>query len=126
MSAQDIANLLTLARAGATVWLGWETRRMAKATAESLQLQSRPYLAVVSFNRTLVSTIDSKTGQAQLSVRLELVVFNAGQVLIEYRVERISVTFKGQTFQNPVYVTRGGPIQPKMDATFFCPLIPIA
>lgn len=121
MDAQDIANLLTLCLGGATVWLGFETRRMARATNESVELQSRPYLSIHAVDYTLGVVNVLATGRQEPAIRLGLVLENPGQVLITYEVETIAATFEGIDLENMRFETRGGPIHPKARTTFRCP-----
>jgi len=123
MDSQDVTNLLTLGLGAATVWLGFETRRVAIATKESVELQSLPYLALSGLEATVGTRINLVTGLEDRAVRLGLRLSNPGQVLINYEVESIEVVFADAVAQNPQFETRGGVIHPKAETIFYYPWI---
>jgi hypothetical protein len=126
MDAQDITNLLTLGLGGATVWLGWETRRMAIATRESVELQSRPYLAFAALDYSIGKARNLATARDDDAVRIGLKLSNPGQVLIQYEVEELLVQFEGRTVDHPQFDSRRGYIHPKTEAIFRFPWIFLA
>ena len=123
MDAPEIANWLTLALGAATVWLGFETRRMAKATKESVELQAQPHLALVALDAVLRGTKSDGTLVAGAAARLALRLSNPGSVLVNYEVETLAVTFDGIEVEHPKFETRGGVIHPKSENKFFFPWI---
>jgi hypothetical protein len=96
---------------------------MAVATRQSVELQSIPYLAFagVEFTNAKVNVIATATEHpaARIGVRL----LNPGQVLIQYEVEAIAVTFEGEAVADPKFDTHGGYIHPKAETVFRYPLI---
>lgn len=129
MSAEEIAsaltvtNVLTLCLGIATVWLAFETRRMASATREAVELQSRPYMAFAGLDYTIGKARNLAAGRDDDAVRIGLRLSNPGQVLIQYEVEELIVTFEGRTVENPQFDGRRGFIHPKTEAVFRFPWI---
>lgn len=123
MDPQDVTNLLTLSLGAATVWLGFETRRVALATKESVELQGRPYLAIAGVEIVAGTNIEAPDVP---SVRFALCLSNPGQVLVTYEVESIDVDFEGARAINPEFETRGGVVHPKAETKFFYGAIPLA
>jgi len=115
--------LLTLALAIATVWLALETRRMARATRDLVELQGRPYLALAGLQLTLAPALSLLTEDQGTMARLALQLSNPGQVLVTYEVDDIEVTFEGVKIQKPAFDNRGGVVHPKEEALFFYPAI---
>ena len=124
IDAQDITNLLTLALGAATVWLGWETRRVATATKDAVQLQSRPNLSIVKVE-AVVGQIRMVANANQVpAIRFALCLSNPGQVRVTYEIESIAVTYETAQLTNPTFSNRGGVIHPKDETKFFYPWIP--
>lgn len=62
MTADSVANFLTLTVAAVTAWMAWETRRMGKATQQMAALSAAPELALQSFDMQPVHQLDTSTG----------------------------------------------------------------
>jgi hypothetical protein len=123
VDGQDLANLLTLCLGGATVWLGWETRRMAIATRQSVELQSIPYLAFAGLEYANAKAQRLVTATEHPAVRIGVQLLNPGQVLIQYEVESFTVTFESESVKDPKFDNRGGYIHPKAETIFRYPWI---
>ena len=123
MDAQILILLLTLGLAIATVWLAFETRRMATATRDLVELQGRPYLAFTGLQLALSPALNVSSDDQGTSARLALQLSNPGQVLVTYEVDDLEVTFEGVKIKNPTFDNRGGVIHPKDQALFFYPSI---
>ena len=118
MDGQDLANLLTLGLGGATVWLGWETRRMAASTRQSIELQSIPYLAFSGLEYVTAKVNVIATATEHPEVRIGVRLLNPGQVLVQYEIESLVVSFENETVAKPRFDTDGGYLHPKAESVF--------
>jgi hypothetical protein len=96
---------------------------MAVATRQSVELQSIPYLAFAGLEFTSAKVYALATATEHPAARIGVKLLNPGQVLIQYEVELLTVTFEGETVAEPQFDTRSGYIHPKAEAIFRYPLI---
>lgn len=123
MGSVSTTDWLTLVLAVATVWLAVATQKMAKATRQSIQLQSVPYLAIGGLSLDLITFNQIGVPVPVQTTRLSLLLSNPGQVLVSYQVEKMDVTFNGIGNPSPHFLNNGGVIHPKAVTTFFHPPI---
>jgi hypothetical protein len=113
-----------------TAWMAIETRRMATAANRSLTLQYQPLLGIrnVTFELGVPQHTETESPVASninclcfLSVGLEL--FNAGQVVIFYKMNEMRVSFANRTAEEGRWLSRSGQILPGSSIVFKHPPI---
>jgi hypothetical protein len=122
MNAQEITNFLTAAVAIATVWLGFETRKMAAIAKESIALESCAYLSFRGFYIKIGDIINSDTSLTG-ALRLGLRLCNPGKVLVRYHVELFNISQFNSKLESPTFDTSDGVIHPSEETLFFYPVI---
>src|SRR6476469_5646267 len=113
---------LTLVLAGATVWLGWSTRDMAKATKQLAELQGQPHLSLKAVELTLGTATGPQVQAPFFNLQLRLA--NPGKVLVRYRVSSYDLEIHGQNIPTTSQLlNRGGVVHPGMENLFMFPTI---
>lgn len=122
--------VVALLAACITAWMAVETRRMATAANRSLTLQYQPLLGIRDVRLELgipEHTDAEKPGAGKpnslcfLSAGLEL--FNAGQVVIFYKMNEMRVSFANRTTEEGIWLSRSGHILPGSSIVFKHPAI---
>jgi len=96
---------------------------MAIATRQSVELQSIPYLAFAGLEYANAKAQNLASASEHPAVRIGVQLLNPGQVLIQYEVEAITVTFENESLADPKFDNRGGYIHPKSETIFRYPWI---
>ncbi len=110
----DVVAWITLFLCVATVWLGWETRKVAIAAKSSFELEALPYIALKSANLSFTAQIGA------FDVQANLVLSNPGKVLVHYHVNSFTVTMPGCTPPpGATVLTHGAVIHPGSEMTHF-------
>jgi hypothetical protein len=122
MEPQDITNLFTAGLGLATVWLAFETHRMATASKAAVVAAAQPFLSLrgTYVNLAKLQDLSAKNqGATRLGVRL----CNPGRVLVKYKVVEMTASMSGHTVPAPAFETTGGVLHPDEEVTYFFPLI---
>src|SRR6266446_6572650 len=112
MDAQIVTNWLTAALGAATVWMAFETRRMASAAKESIELESRAYFAFRGIDLKLAQVLDPSTKNPVPGVRVALRLGNPGKVLVRYHVNSIACSLTFPSGDMTKLATKGGVVFP--------------
>jgi hypothetical protein len=121
MNSQDLANLANLILAAATGILAYVTYRVAKVSRDALVLQTQPALGFRRLEIKLGNIRDITVKEFPPAIRLGLVLFNPGKVLVDYRVESIAASLNGESLPSTGFLSSGARIYPDQETTFFFP-----
>jgi hypothetical protein len=123
MDAQTVTNLLTAGLGIGTVWLAVETRRMASAARNALELESQPFLSFrgLRLARSNLRSLSDSSDAAGLRVALRL--FNPGKVRVYYAVEEFRVAFSDGPSAQATFNTRGDVVHPTEENLFYYPWV---
>lgn len=125
MDAQTLTNLLTAAMSAATVWLAVETRRMALASKASIDLETKPYLALRGVDLKLAQLANPVAGEPMPGLRTALRLGNPGKVLVSYHVNSITCSHSFPGGDMSQFATKGGVIFPGEETLFVLPFAPL-
>lgn len=108
----------------ATVWMAFETRKMARASSMALALEAEPYLSLEAVDFEIGRPRDGSgvgpTGTLQVSLRLH----NPGKVPVTFSVLNLQVTMPGvKPLGNGGYDNTGGVVFPAQATSFSCPTL---
>ena len=121
-ATQTTTNYLTLLLAITTVWLGYATHSMAKSTREAVEIQSQPYFSIDGFDIETGQITNIANSIPDSYIRLILLFSNPGNVLVNYEIEDINITFENNSILNPNLMKRNI-IHPKGNKKFLYPPI---
>jgi hypothetical protein len=113
--------IVTFILAGVTTWMAWETRSTAATATKALALEQMPILGVRDLR------IRARSPQmfppTLPSIRVGIVLFNAGRVPVKFKVKRIAVTLANQQFSIDEFASSGGRVLPGAWTTFWHPAL---
>jgi hypothetical protein len=123
LDSQDFSNILNSVLAATTVWLGFATHSTARATRQSVELQSRPYFSIdgIEINKGREPITGSEIFREFINV--SILISNPGQVLVNYEIEEFKVSYKDETIDNPAFLTLRSVLHPKANSRYFYPSI---
>jgi hypothetical protein len=117
-----ILNGLTFLLAGGTLWMAWATHRMATATRDMLDLESRPYLVFrdlrIAVHRSLAVGAPSTDPALETRIRIALDLTNSGKSELEFEVEELRASVATITNPSPRFHVRKVTLAPQQ-GTFF-------
>jgi hypothetical protein len=121
----DPITLLTGALSIATVWLAIATQRMATAAKASIELESRPYLAIENMYYEVDQVLNVGSAAPRLFLRAALRLQNPGRVLVHYAVPSLTWEYAAQSGSTGGSEL-GGVIHPGQNTLFWFAAIPIS
>ena len=118
MDTQDLTNILTALMGTATLWMAYETRKMARASRDAFALEARPYIALDKLEITVGKEFETP-GAFQIGLKL----YNPGKVLITYAVREMKVRLNEMFISSSNFSSQGGVIHPNQLTTFYYPSV---
>lgn len=121
MSTQDWATLATAGSAIATLWLAWTTQRVAKATRNAVELQTRPLLSLETVELTFPNIKNLAVSHPVPGIRIGVVLKNPGHVPVDYRLKQASLSFNGSDLPFVGVNSMSGRVFPGQVTTYYYP-----
>jgi len=100
--------------------MAYETRRIARSTAETLDLEREPQLAVGEVEMSRGNWFNSETKRNDPAYRFAIKLLNPGNTRVQYEFDRLEIQFPGTVPLTQPPDNRGGVIHPKMGGHYFC------
>lgn len=111
-----IGTVVSCMAAGVTAWMAIETRRMANAAQETVNLDRAPLLGVKGLAAEL--HVEQDAPGKVVGARIGVELFNAGRVPVRYELSEMRVTFEGRTVDPCKFVSRSDTILPGSSTLF--------
>lgn len=94
LDSQDVSNILNSILAITTVWLGFAAHSTAKATRQSVEIQSQPHFSIDGMLLNVGNAANLENAAISGFTRIALLISNPGQVLVNYEIEEFKVSLK--------------------------------
>lgn len=132
MDSQTFTTIISTCAVVFTAWMAYETRKMAKISNEAFKLEKTPILGVkdILVEVPAIEETDQQNKGNNLQIlkwiRVGVVLFNAGRVPLQYKVDKCEVSFVQRIADSEKYLSKGSIILPGSSASFWHPGITLS